>query len=159
LIPTKLEQGMSAQDVMEKLSKSKDKNKKERNGINVIVLDTCRNFSQVEADRKSLAEQRKLVEVGGSSNTFIVFSTSSGEKSPEGEPGEGSPFARYLQAAIENYHWLPLEDLFQEVGEDVRAKYSEHNKYKDAWVYVYGSAGRHFCLSRCLSSQNITVTP
>ncbi|GEM_PF-2170256 len=136
------DQALPAQAVMQKMSK--------RNGVNIMVLDTCR--SPIRTPTHDLAE------VGGG-NVLIVFSTASGKESPEGQPGEGSPLAKYLVAGINQLPWLSLEDLFQEVGTQVRAEYSKQSKYQDSFVYVYGWTGKRFCLSRCLDNQNITITP
>jgi hypothetical protein len=162
-----LSQTLPAQNVMKKMSK--------RKGVNIMVLDTCRSSQKSEI-------RDDLVEVGGG-DILIVFSTASGKASPagslvgklsakegnlkedspkEGGLKEGSPLAKYLVAGIKQLGWLPLENLFQTVGTQVRAEYedSEHPKYQDSFVYVYGWTGRQrFCLSRCIDTQNITITP
>ncbi len=138
------DQALPAQAIMQKMSN--------RKGVNIMVLDTCRSPSP----RRTPTHD--LVEVGGG-NVLIVFSTASGQKSPEGQPGEGSPLAKYLVGGLHQLPWVPLEDLFQQVGTQVRDEYSKQPKYQDSFVYVYGWTGKRFCLSRCLDSQNITITP
>jgi len=133
------DQALPAQAVMQKMSK--------RNGVNIMVLDTCRDPLGTPT--------HDLTEVGGG-NVLIVFSTASGNESPEDQldqPGEGSPLAKYLVAGINQLPWVSVEDLFQQVGTQVRAEYS------NSFVYVYGWTGKRFCLSRCLDNQNITITP
>lgn len=136
------DQAFPAQAIMNNMSK--------RKGMNIIVLDTCRTPGENST--------HDLVEVGGN-DVLIMFSTASGKKSPEGQPGKGSPLSKYLVAGINQYPWSPLEDLFQEVGTQVRTEYSKQAEYQDSFVYVYGWTGRSFCLSHCLGTQNITITP
>ncbi len=138
------ERALPAQVIMQKMSERK------QNGVNIMVLDTCRSPIRTPT--------HDLTEVGGG-NVLIVFSTASGNKSPEGQPGEGSPLAKYLVAGINQLPWVSVEDLFQQVGTQVRAEYSKQSKYQNSFVYVYGWTGKRFCLSRCLDNQNITITP
>lgn len=134
-----------AQEVMQKLYA---KGNRKEEGINIFVLDTCRepysNFAELKDD---------LVGVGGG-NTMVIFSTKAGEKSAEGERDKNSPFALYLVEGIKRWHWLPLEDVLQAVGQEVRA-----NTPSEQQVYVYGWVGKPFCLSSCLGTKNITITP
>ncbi|EDN70075.1 Peptidase C14, caspase catalytic subunit p20 [Beggiatoa sp. PS] len=133
-----------AQYVMQKLY-AKGERKKE--GINIFVLDTCRtphspDFSELKGD---------LVSVGGG-NTMVIFSTKANKQSAEGEKGTNSPFAKSLIEGISRWHWRPLEDMLQAVGKSVREKEEQE-------VYVYGWVGKPFCLSHCLGTKNITITP
>ena len=134
-----------AQYVMERLYKKGDRKEK---GINIFVLDTCRNPYKNPSELKD-----DLVGVGGG-NTMVIFSTKSGEEAAEGEKGKNSPFARFLVEGINQWHWRPLEDVLQAVGKDVREKTPSEQQ-----VYVYGWVGKPFCLSQCLGTQNITITP
>lgn len=155
LIPTQIDirsndaeelaqKAMSAQYIMEQLQQH------HKGGINIIVLDTCRS----RLDNKSNATEPKndLVGVGGG-NVLVVFSTKSGEDAQD-EAGNNSPLAKYLLQGIDQQSWQPLEKVLQEVGNEVRTQ--THGKQQ---VYVYGWAGKPFCLSRCLNPQNITITP
>jgi len=145
------EGGMSAQDVMKKL------NEKNKEGINIVILDTCRtgvNSHSYELDGD-------LVSVGGG-NVMVVFSTKAGESAADSttadstdvEKKDRSPFAKALIEDIQRYHWQPLEDTLQKVGQAV----NETMKGKQQ-VYVYGWVGKPFCLSRCLNTRSITITP
>jgi hypothetical protein len=154
LIPTKAKinaeedlpnKAMSAQYVMQKFY---EKGERKNKGINLFVLDTCRNsiygkFTELKSD---------LVGVGGG-NVMAVFSTKANEGAAEGKKGETSPFAKYLIEGVNRWHWQPLEDVLQAVGKDVRENVNGQQ------VYVYGWVGVPFCLSRCLGTQNITITP
>jgi len=138
------EGGMSAQDVMKKL------NEKNKEGINIVILDTCR---PIHDPNQELGD---LVSVGGG-NVMVVFSTKAGESAADSTDAEKnhSPFANALIEAIHRYHWQPLEDTLQEVGQAV----NEKMKGKQQQVYVYGWVGKPFCLSRCLNTRSITITP
>jgi hypothetical protein len=145
------EGGMSAQDVMRKLN---DKNK---DGINIIILDTCRTG----ANSHSYELKGDLVSVGGG-NVMVVFSTKAGESAADkcesiNKEKKHSPFANALIEAIHRYHWQPLEDTLQEVGQAVNKKMKECNQQQQ--VYVYGWVGKPFCLSSCLNTRSITITP
>jgi hypothetical protein len=135
---------MSAQDVMKKL------NEKNKEGINIVILDTCR---PIHDPNQELGD---LVSVGGG-NVMVVFSTKAGESAADSTDAEKnhSPFANALIEAIHRYHWQPLEDTLQEVGQAV----NEKMKGKQQQVYVYGWVGKPFCLSRCLNTRSITITP
>lgn len=137
---------MLAQDVMKILY---EKGHRKNQGINLIVLDTCRDDSYTQAEEL----KEDLVGVGGG-NVMVVFSTKAGEKSGEGRPGKNGPLAKALIEGIKQWHWQPLEDVLQSVGEGVRKGTAEQQQ-----VYVYGWVGKPFCLSRCLGTQNITITP
>jgi len=117
-------------------------------------LDTCRtgvNSHSYELDGD-------LVSVGGG-NVMVVFSTKAGESAADSTDAEKnhSPFAKALIEAIHRYHWQPLEDILQEVGQSVNEWAKENNKQQQ--VYVYGWVGKPFCLSRCLNTKSITITP
>jgi len=144
LYSTQDEEGMDAQQVMRGL---REKNK---NGTNIIILDTCRLIENTSY--KEL--QGDLVSVGGG-NAMVVFSTKAGKNASDGEKGDkNGPFASALIDGIHRYHWKPLEDVLQEVGKAVN-----EDTHKEQQVYVYGWIGKEFCLSNCLGTQNITVTP
>ncbi len=141
---TKDEEGMDAQLVMSGL---RDKNK---DGINIIILDTCRPI-----DGKSEELQGDLVRVGGG-NAIVVFSTKAGKNASDAveKDDENSPFAHAIIEGIQRYHWQPFEDVLQTVGKAVKESTKEEQQ-----VYVYGWVGKEFCLSNCLGTQNITITP
>lgn len=158
LIPTQIDirsndteelarKAMSAQYIMEQLQQH------HKGGINIIVLDTCRS----RLDKANATEPKNdLVGVGGG-NVLVVFSTKSGEDAQD-EAGsklaENSPLAKYLIQGINQQSWQPLEKVLQTVGEEVRIQTKEQQQ-----VYVYGWVGKPFCLSRCLNTQNVTITP
>jgi len=93
---------------------------------------------------------------------MVVFSTKAGESAADSttadstdvEKKDRSPFAKALIEDIQRYHWQPLEDTLQKVGQAV----NETMKGKQQ-VYVYGWVGKPFCLSRCLNTRSITITP
>jgi len=124
-----------------------DKGERKDEGISIFVLDTCRNSSQ----GKFTSLKSDLVSVGGGTVT-VVFSTKANEVSKDGVTL--SPFAENLIDGINRYHWQPLEDVLQEVGKEVRKDTSDQQQ-----VYVYGWVGKKFCLSQCLDTQTITITP
>jgi hypothetical protein len=134
-------QAMTAQEVMTDMQ-----NKLAKTTTKILVLDTCRGQLK--------PEENNLTLVGGGDNVIVVFSTSAGNFSPN-----VSPLAKYLVAGIKQTPWQPLEDLLQEVGRATREEYSKSSEFKDNFVYVYGWAGRRFCLSRCLDTQHPTINP
>jgi uncharacterized caspase-like protein len=78
------------------------------NGLNVMILDACRNNPLVAAGRSAI---RGLARMEGNAGLFLSFSTSPGAVALDGD-GRNSPYTKHLVEAIGSPD-LSLEETFK----------------------------------------------
>lgn len=86
-----------------------------RNGLNIIVLDACRNNPFARSFRS--ITPGGLSKVQGPKGTLIAFATEPGDVALDGE-GENSPYTKHLVRSIET-PGLALEQTFKQVLQGV----------------------------------------
>ena len=86
------------------------------NGMNVMVLDACRNNPFARSFRSS---SRGLAQVTALTGSFISFATAPGSVASDGIPGENGLFTTKLLKHM-NTPGLKLEDVFKQVRVDVQ---------------------------------------
>lgn len=133
------EQALSANDDL--LSQMENK----RLGVNVIILDACRNNPLSATKTRGLnsrgadiAEKQGLVEMTSEEDTIIVYATAANEEAQDGRRGEHSPFTKNLIRGLKT-KGISFLDMIDVVGREVR---------KDVFQrpYVYHPAGVDFCI-------------
>lgn len=90
--------------------RSKGKNAK---GLNIIVLDACRN-NPYPARKKSAT--RGLGEVEGASGTLIWYAAQPGAQADDGDGSDISPFAGAFAKAIDESAGETVEETFKQVA-------------------------------------------
>lgn len=83
-----------------------------RNRVNIVVIDACRNNDLARSWRSST---RGLARMDAPTGTFLAFATAPGKVAMDGSKGQrNSPFTRNLLRAIQTPD-LPIELMFKEV--------------------------------------------
>lgn len=83
------------------------------NGLNIIVLDACRN-NPYPARKK--AASRGLSEVEGASGTLIWYAAQPGAQADDGDGRDISPFAEAFTTAIDASAGETVEETFKQVA-------------------------------------------
>ena len=86
------------------------------NGLNIVVLDACRNNPFMRAFR---SPQRGLALMSAPTGTLIAYSTAPGEVAADGD-GDNSPFSTTLATQI-GRPGVPIELMFRSVRQAVLA--------------------------------------
>jgi len=85
-----------------------------RNGLNIIILDACRN-NPLPASSRSMA--RGLAQVNGPKGSFIAFATAPGETASDGK-GRNGTYTKHLLMNIDSPE-IALEKVFKNVAKGV----------------------------------------
>ncbi len=96
------------------------------NGLNIVVVDACRN-NPLASSGRSATKGLARVESGG--GLFISYSTSPGEVALDGE-GRNSPYTKHLVAAMRR-PGLTLEQTFKET---LKGVYAETGGQQIPWI-------------------------
>ncbi len=93
-----------------------------RNGLNIVVLDACRN-------NPFAGSARGLSRIDSSQSLFVSFATSPGAVALDGE-GRNSPYTKHLAQAI-NTQNLSLEETFKRT---LKGVYQETSGTQTPWL-------------------------
>jgi len=85
-----------------------------RNGLNIIILDACRN-NPLPVSSRSMA--RGLAQVNGPKGSFIAFATAPGETASDGS-GRNGTYTKHLLINIDSPE-ISLEKVFKNVAKGV----------------------------------------
>jgi uncharacterized caspase-like protein len=103
------EQAYDASRWLEMLEGLKTRN---RQRVNIVILDACRNNEFARSWRSS---SRGLARIDAPTGTFVAFSTAPGKVALDGAKGQrNSPFTKNLLRAIQTPD-VPIELMFKEV--------------------------------------------
>jgi hypothetical protein len=105
------------------------------NGLNVMVLDACRNNPFPSTLR---AVSRGLTKMTVPSGTLLWYSARPGQQAPDGE-GRNSPFTTALAAAIQT-PGLDVEHVFKRVACDLTSTNRDHEPWQEgvfAWDFYF----------------------
>lgn len=95
-----------------------------RNGVNIIILDACRNNPYERSFRSGSG--RGLASIQATEGTIIAYSTAPGKVAEDGN-SRNSPFTEELLKYIQ-VPGLPIESILKQVRRSVREKTSEYQK-------------------------------
>jgi len=118
------------------------------NGINIVILDACRNnpFSRrFKSSRRSLSVGRGLARMDSPTGTLIAYATSPGEVAADGR-GRNGTFTKSLLWALRTKPYLSITELFIEVT----GKVVKETKRKQV-PWQSASLTQRFCFSQCSS--------
>ena len=96
------------------------------NGLNIVILDACRNNPFPTMSRSAT---RGLARLDSGSGTFISFSTSPGAVAFDGD-GRNSPYTKHLLAAIDMPD-LTIEETFKRT---LKGVYQETQGQQTPWI-------------------------
>jgi uncharacterized caspase-like protein len=116
------------EDEAVKMSKLYEKISTSRNGLNVVILDACRNnpFYQLYPNYVKGLSQFEVTP----NNTLIFFATSPNKLAADGK-GSNSPFTQSLVETIKNSDSL---ELFQIIKQVIRQVKSETHESQVPWI-------------------------
>jgi len=80
------------------------------NGLNIVILDACRNNPYASQFRSAT---RGLVKMDGPRGSILAYSTSPGSVAEDGD-GRNGIYTKHLLAAIQNKN-VPIEQVFKQV--------------------------------------------
>ncbi len=80
------------------------------NGLNIVILDACRNNPYASQFRSTT---RGLVKMDGPRGSILAYSTSPGSVAEDGEDRNGI-YTKHLLAAMQNKN-MPIEQVFKQV--------------------------------------------
>ncbi|MBF0263768.1 MAG: caspase family protein [Gammaproteobacteria bacterium] len=98
-----------------------------RNGLNIVVLDACRN-NPFKAESRAF-NTRGLAKIDGPRGSLIAYATAPGSVASDGQ-GDNSPYAKHLMQAIKT-PGLQLEQVFKKV---LRGVDKETEQKQVPWV-------------------------
>jgi len=117
------------------------------NGINIVILDACRNnpFSQrLSSSGRSFSVGRGLARMNSPTGTLIAYATSPGDLAEDGN-GRNGTFTKHLLSALRNKPYLSITELFTEVT----GKVVKETKRKQV-PWQSASLTQRFCFGKCL---------
>jgi hypothetical protein len=97
-----------------------------KNGLNIVILDACRN-NPFPAKTRSM--EGGLARLDSNAGTFISFSTSPGAVALDGD-GRNSPYTKHLVAAIDAPD-LTIEETFKRT---LKGVYQETGGQQTPWI-------------------------
>jgi len=137
-IPTQIElkhRAMRAEYVLEKMEYA-------RNGMNIIILDACRN-NPLPARGRS-ASKTGLAKMDNPSGSILIFATAAGDTAYDGK-GRNGVFTKHLLRGIKNYGDLPVEAMLKKVRIAVEQETIDEPVPQIPWQN--SSLKRDFCFS------------
>ncbi len=117
------------------------------NGINIVILDACRNnpFAQrLSSSGRSFSLGRGLARMNSPTGTLIAYATSPGDVAEDGN-GRNGTFTKHLLSALRNKPYLSITELFTEVT----GKVVKETKRKQV-PWQSASLTQRFCFRKCL---------
>lgn len=116
-LKTSIEKETEIEDEAVKLAKLLDRMRQTRNGLNVVILDACRNnpfYEKLPSFPKGLTDKETLP-----GNTSVLFATTPGNIALDGE-GNNSPFTEALTEAVTDS--IEFYQVVRKVVKQVKAK-------------------------------------
>ncbi len=122
------------------------------NGLNIVILDACRDNPLIKSFRRVKQGLAETVDAPG--GLLIAYSTSPGKQAADGL-GENSPYTSHLVTAIKK-DGIPLELVFKEVIRNVKA---ETNGQQIPWVSSSVDRDFYFTPSNAKSNRGLVLKP
>jgi len=124
-------------------------------GVNIMILDACRNSIPKDFFRKSKGVFKGvsagLADMKAPTGTLIAYATAPNKISWGGLPGErNSVYTKYLLKGLRHQAHLSITDLFIEVRNRVMQETKDEEVQQVPWESV--SLTRRFCFGQCGSS-------
>lgn len=116
-LKTSIEKETDIEDEAVKLAKLLDRMRQTRNGLNVVILDACRNnpfYESIPSLPKGLTDKETLP-----GNTSVLFATTPGNIALDGK-GNNSPFTEALTEAVTDS--IEFYQVVRKVVKQVKAK-------------------------------------
>lgn len=112
------------------------------NGINIVILDACRNNPYKRGFRDLT---RGLARLNAPTGTFIAYATAPGDVADDGK-GRNSPFTKNLLWALKTIPHLEIEQLFKKAARKMIEK-QKTDKSQVPWRH--SSLIYDFCFAAC----------
>jgi hypothetical protein len=147
---------LSEQDVRYKavaLGQVMDRMQQARNGLNIVILDACRNNP---LPKKSRSLSRGLANVDAPRGSIVAYATSPGSVADDGE-GRHSPYTQVLLDKMQ-VPGLKIEDVFKEV---LKGVHQQTRGGQTPWVSSSFVGDFYFSgpVSITVNSPTIVVSP
>ncbi len=114
------------------------------NGLNILILDACRDNPFKNRGFTRSLEQRGLVRVDNPNGTLIAYATSPGDVAADGTERNGT-FTKHLLWALKEKSHLEVEWMLKEAARKV----SEETKGEQI-PWRHSSLINNFCFSACM---------